>query len=341
MAERKKIAISCGDLNGVGLETLLKVFSDKRMYTYFIPVVYANQHVVEQHLSTIPECKVDFHAISTITDAKPEVLNIVEIWTDEVRIEFGEPNPNQSKYTILSLMKATEDVIEHNADALVTLPINKDVMNKAEFSYPGHTEYLRERSGVDESLMFLISEDMKVGLITNHFPIAQVAEEVKQSTILKKVSLMNQSLIKDFGIEKPKIAILGLNPHAGDNGLIGTEELTTIIPSIEKLTADGVIAVGPYSADGFFGKAMYSKFDAVMAMYHDQGLLPFKMISFNRGVNFTAGLPFVRTSPDHGTAYNIAGKNGANEDSLRQAFFMAQSIVDNRKVFSEMTSLPN
>ncbi len=333
MTDRITIAISCGDLNGIGLETLIKVFSDKRMYQFVTPVLYANLNTFEQHLDTLPDYTVVYSSIRSIDEAKADRLNILQVWDESINVHFGEPDPELSRFTVKSLEKATDDVMAGLVDALVTLPINKDVMNKADFNAPGHTEYLKERAGVEESLMFLVSDDMKVGLVTNHLPISEVAQNIRQSTILRKVNLMNRSLIHDFGIEKPKIAILGLNPHAGDNGLIGTEELKIIIPAIEKLTQEQIIALGPYSADGFFGKAEYAKFDGIMAMYHDQGLMPFKMTSFGRGVNFTAGLPFVRTSPDHGTAYSIAGQDLADAGSLRNAIFMAHEIVQNRNLF--------
>ncbi len=328
-----KIAISCGDLNGIGIETLLKTFSDKRMYSYCTPIVYANEAILELHKNTLDNIKVHLHEINQVDQAKEGVLNVLNCIPNDINIKFGEPDSEISAYTVKSLKMATQDVIDGKAEALVTLPINKDVINKADFLYPGHTEYLREVSGVEESLMFLVSESMRVGLITNHVPIKDVADNINQSAILKKVHLMHQSLQQDFGLSNPKIAILGLNPHAGDNGLIGEEELSIIVPAIEKLMSEGIIAIGPYSADGFFGMGMYSKYDGVMAMYHDQGLLPFKMISFDQGVNFTAGLPFVRTSPDHGTAYDIAGKDKANPESLRNAIFMATEIVKKRQEY--------
>lgn len=330
MSERMKIAISCGDLNGIGLETLLKTFRDKRMFNYCTPVLYANKSVVEAHQNSLADVKLNFHEINQIDQANDDVLNIINCIPSDITINFGQPDGSISTHTVNSLKRATQDVMDGKADALVTLPINKDVINKGDFDYKGHTEYLRDVSGAEESLMFLVSESMRVGLITNHYAIKDVASEVTQAAILKKVMLMHNSLQQDFGIGKPKIAVLGLNPHAGDNGLIGSEELSIIVPALEKLMADNIIAVGPYSADGFFGMGMYSKYDGVMAMYHDQGLLPFKMISFDQGVNFTAGLPFVRTSPDHGTAYDIAGKDKANPESTRNAIFMATQIAKKR-----------
>jgi len=330
MSEKIKIAISCGDLNGIGIETLLKTFDDKRMYSYCIPILYANKNVVEQHISILKNDHVQLHEINQAEQANDDVLNIINCFHGEIKINPGTPDRSISSCTIDSLERATQDVIDGKAAALITLPINKDVINQSEFQHKGHTEYLREKAGVDESLMFLVSEAMRVGLVTNHFAIKDVAAEITQAAIIKKVTLMHRSLQQDFGIVKPTIAILGLNPHAGDNGLIGEEELSIIVPAIETLNEQGMIAVGPYSADGFFGMGMYSKYDGVMAMYHDQGLLPFKMISFDEGVNFTAGLPFVRTSPDHGTAYDIAGKNLANPESLRNAIFSALHIAKKR-----------
>ena len=333
MSKAIKVAISCGDLNGIGLETLAKVFSDSRMFDFCIPVLYANKDVFTAHKNAAEVHELETRVINSPDDAQKNVLNIIEVWKENVSIQFGEPDESISKFTITSLKKAAKDVIEKRADALVTLPINKDVISNEDFPYKGHTEFLRDECNAQESLMFLVSDNMRVGLITNHLPIHEVSEAITQGAILKKMQLMNTSLQQDFGIQKPKIAVLGLNPHAGDNGLIGTEEHTTILPAIDKLMQDGLLAVGPYSADGFFGMAMYTKYDAVMAMYHDQGLLPFKMISFDDGVNFTAGLSIVRTSPDHGTAYDIAGMAKANPESLRNAIFKAGEIVQKRQSF--------
>ncbi len=336
MAEKMKIAISCGDLNGIGIETLLKSFHDNRMFSYCTPILYANESIVSAHQSTLDRVDVAFHEINQADQAKEGVLNILNCIPSDLTINLGKPDNSLSKHVVTSLSKATESVIQQHNDALITLPINKDVISKADFQYTGHTEYLREKAGVEESLMFLVSPIMRVGLVTNHDPIKQVAEKVSQETICKKIRIMNQSLKQDFGITKPKIAVMGLNPHAGDNGLIGHEEQSIIIPALEQLKNEGVICVGPYSSDGFFGMGLYSKFDGVMAMYHDQGLLPFKMICFDDGVNFTAGLPFIRTSPDHGTAYDIAGKDLASAESVRNAIFMAADIRKQRVLQTEI-----
>jgi len=330
MPVNTKIAISCGDLNGIGIETLLKTFNDKRMFSYCTPILFANEAILKPHLNTLANITVPTHEINQVDQANQGALNIINCLPSDIKIRLGRPDNAISKHVVSSLSKATEAVINGEADALVTLPINKDVISKADFEYTGHTEYLREKAGVDESLMFLVSDLMKVGLVTNHHPIKDVAGMINEEIIIKKVKLMNHSLINDFGITKPKIAVMGLNPHAGDNGLIGDEELSIIVPAIEKLTRQGIICVGPYSADGFFGMSAYSKYDGIMAMYHDQGLLPFKMLCFGDGVNFTAGLPFIRTSPDHGTAYDIAGKDKANPESLRNALFMANEIKKQR-----------
>lgn len=335
MSEPKKIAISCGDLNGIGLELLAKIFADERMFQFCTPVLYANGDIFKAHSSIDGIGNVPCKTISNLNEIEVNKVNVLQIWNEAVTIDFGEPKKDLSQYTVTSLKKATKDVIDKQLDALVTLPINKDVISNQTFNYTGHTEYLRDATGQQESLMFLVANTtMRVGLVTNHLPIKDVAKNISQSNILKKVQLMHQSLKEDFGIVKPKIALLGLNPHAGDNGLIGKEEHTTILPAINKLMRDGIIAVGPYSADGFFGMGMYKQYDGVMAMYHDQGLLPFKMLCFDEGVNFTAGLPIVRTSPDHGTAYNIAGKGFGNPESLRNAIFMAIEIVNQRQLNS-------
>lgn len=336
MSNLKKIAISCGDLNGIGLETLIKTFEDKRMFQLCIPILYANKHAFLFHSKHLEAKKIPFELINHADNAVENKLNILTTWEDEAPIEFGQENPKMAKYAIASLKRATEDTIAKYCDAIVTLPIHKEVMSGGgDFPYKGHTEYLRDVTNVEECLMFLVSDELRTGLVTNHVAISGVAKGVHQKAILTKAKLMHQSLKVDFGINQPKIAVLGLNPHAGDNGLIGKEEESIIAPALEKLKQEGIQVFGSYSADGFFGMGLHKKFDAVLAMYHDQGLLPFKLMCFDTGVNFTAGLPIVRTSPDHGTAFDIAGKGLASSNSLRNAIFTACDIAAKRELEQE------
>jgi 4-hydroxythreonine-4-phosphate dehydrogenase len=261
---------------------------------------------------------------------------MINCWEEDVKIDLGVANEIGGKYALISLEKATDDLVSGAIDALVTAPINKHNIQSETFKFPGHTEYLQERSGSKDVLMFLLSEDIRVGVVTGHIPLAGVAQSITKEKIVKKLVLMNESLKKDFWIEKPKIAVLGLNPHAGDNGLLGSEEEQVIMPAIQEAFDKGVICFGPYPADGFFGKGSFRQFDAVLAMYHDQGLIPFKTLAFSTGVNYTAGLKFVRTSPDHGTGYDIAGKNIADPSSFIEAIFSAIHIVKHRREQEEL-----
>jgi len=329
--EKIKIGISIGDVNGIGLEVIIKTLADAAIMDYCTPIVYGNSKVVSFHRRAINAQDFNYNIIGSPADALHKKANIINCWEEDVKIDFGESNEVGGKYALLSLERATTDLLAGHIDALVTAPINKDNIQSDEFKFPGHTEYLQERDNKSESLMFLVSDTLRVGVVTGHIPVAKIAESITVEKILAKLKLMNESLKKDFWIRKPKIAVLGLNPHAGDNGLIGDEEQKVIIPALEEARAAGILAMGPYPADGFFANATYTKFDAVLAMYHDQGLIPFKQISFESGVNYTAGLSFVRTSPDHGTAYDIAGQNKASEVSFREALFTAIHIVKHRR----------
>ncbi|MDB5011412.1 MAG: 4-hydroxythreonine-4-phosphate dehydrogenase PdxA, partial [Mucilaginibacter sp.] len=273
-------------------------------------------------------------------NAQHKRANMINCWEEDVKIEPGVLNKEIGKYSFLSLERATNDLLNGHIAALVTAPIHKDNIQSEQFNFPGHTEYLQARDGAAESLMFLVSDTLRVGVVTGHIPIAKVAESITADKIVSKLKLMNASLRDDFWIRKPKIAVLGLNPHASDNGLIGNEEQNVIIPAIEEARAADILAFGPYAADSFFANGTYLQFDAVLAMYHDQGLIPFKQIAFESGVNFTAGLKFVRTSPDHGTAFDIAGKNLASEISFREALFTAIHIVKHRLEGAELAENP-
>jgi len=331
MSSKIKIGISIGDVNGIGLEVILKTLANQGILDYCTPIVYGHTKVASYHRKALGLSDFSFNVISQAADANPKKANMINCWEEDVKIELGLSTPTGGKYALLSLEKATEDLVSGDIDALVTAPINKHNIQSDTFNFPGHTEYLQERSGARDVLMFLVSEDIRVGVVTGHIPITQVAQSITKEKIVKKLVMINESLKKDFWIEKPKIAVLGLNPHAGDNGLLGTEEQDIIIPAIQEAFDKGVICFGPYPADGFFGNATYKQFDAVLAMYHDQGLIPFKTIAFGNGVNYTAGMKYVRTSPDHGTGYGIAGKNVADPSSFLEAVFAAAHIVKHRR----------
>lgn len=331
MSEKLKIGISIGDVNGIGLEIIIKTLADNAIYNYCTPIVYGHTKVASFHRKTTEVEELSFNVINTAADAVGNRANMINCWEEDVKIEPGVVNKEVGKYSFLSLERATNDLANGEIDALVTAPINKDNIQSELFNFPGHTEYLQARDGAADSLMFLVSDTLRVGVVTGHIPITKVAENLSVEKIVAKLKLMNTSLKNDFWIRKPRIAVLGLNPHASDNGLIGTEEQEIIIPAIEQARESDVLAFGPYAADGFFANATYLQFDAVLAMYHDQGLIPFKQIAFESGVNFTAGLKFVRTSPDHGTAFDIAGKNLASPVSFREALFTAIHIVKHRK----------
>jgi len=336
MSEKIKIGISIGDVNGIGLEIIIKTLADSRIYDYCTPIVYGHTKLASFYRRTTHIDDLNFFVIDTPVEA----LNKKDSKRPNMKIEPGIANNAVGKYSFISLERATNDLINGEIDALVTAPINKDNIQSESFNFPGHTEYLQERDSAAESLMFLVSDTLKVGVVTGHIPISKVSESITTEKILAKLKLMNSSLRNDFWIRKPKIAVLGLNPHASDNGLIGDEEQKVIIPAIEEARNNNILAFGPYPADGFFANGSYLQFDAVLALYHDQGLIPFKQIAFESGVNFTAGLNFVRTSPDHGTAYDIAGKNKASETSFREAIFTAIHIVKNRRETVELNENP-
>lgn len=331
MSEPLKIGISIGDTNGIGLEVIIKTLLDNQIYKYCTPIVYGHTKVASYHRKALGINDFSFQVVNSPEQAQRNKPNMINCWDEDVKIDLGTQNEIGGKYAFLSLQIATEDLIAGKIDALITAPINKHNIQSDDFRFAGHTEYIQEKAAGTDSLMFLLSDDVKVGVVTGHIPVKEIAEKISIEKILSKLKLMNTSLLNDFWIEKPRIAVLGLNPHAGDDGLLGSEEAEIIIPAIEAANKDSILAFGPYPADGFFGNKSYLKFDAVLAMYHDQGLVPFKALAFNQGVNFTAGLNVVRTSPDHGTGFDIAGKNLASESSFREALFTAIRIVKNRR----------
>lgn len=340
MGEKIKIGISIGDVNGIGMEVIIKTLMDNRILDYCTPIVYGHTKVASYHRKTMDITEFNFNVINSAAQAQNKRANLINCWEEDVKIELGMTTETGGKYAFISLEKALDDLIAGNTDALVTAPINKHNIQSENFQFAGHTEYIQSKTNSADSLMFLVSEDIRIGVVTGHIPVQEIPEKISVEKIVSKLTLMSESLKKDFWIQKPKIAVLGLNPHAGDNGLIGKEELEIITPAIAEANSKGIFAFGPYAADGFFAAHTYCQFDGVLAMYHDQGLIPFKQIAFHNGVNFTAGLPVVRTSPDHGTGYDIAGKNLASENSFREAIFTAINIVERRRESVELSSNP-
>ncbi|MBK8703573.1 MAG: 4-hydroxythreonine-4-phosphate dehydrogenase PdxA [Saprospiraceae bacterium] len=330
-----KVGISMGDMNGIGLEVILKTLSHPKILDSCIPIVYGSTKVVSYH-KNIVDVDFPFQPIRAVNQLVTDKINIVNCWQENVNITLGKPSEAGGKYAYRALEAAVLDLKQGQIDALVTAPINKHAMQQAGFAFPGHTEYITHQLGAQESLMLMVSNGMYVGLATNHLPIGQVARAITKELIMRKIQIMNDALRIDFDIDRPTIAVLGLNPHAGDHGVIGDEEEKFIRPAIVEMKKRGILVMGPFSADGFFGSGQYNKFNGILAMYHDQGLIPFKALSFGSGVNYTAGLSAVRTSPDHGTAYDIAGQNEADPSSFRQALFMAIDIARNRQNHTEM-----
>lgn len=340
MTEKIKIGISIGDVNGIGLEVIIKSLLDNRILEFFTPVVYGHHKVASYHRKALGISDFSFNIINSPENANPKRPNLINCWNEDVKITLGEQNEIGGKYAFLSLERATEDLIAGKIDALVTAPINKQNIQQEGFNFPGHTEYLQEKVGLDASLMLMVHEDLRIGVITGHIPLKDVSSSITEDAIINKVRLMHHSLKQDFWIQKPKIAILSLNPHAGDQGLIGDEDDKVVAPAIQKAMEEDMLCFGPYPADAFFAGDNYKNFDGILAMYHDQGLIPFKHIAKRKGINFTAGLPVVRTSPDHGTGYDIVGKNLANETSFREALFLAKEIVLRRKEGKELAENP-
>ncbi|TXI15056.1 MAG: 4-hydroxythreonine-4-phosphate dehydrogenase PdxA [Pedobacter sp.] len=340
MHDKIKVGISIGDVNGIGLELIIKSLANNRVLEYCIPIVYGHTKVASFHRKTLGIQGFTFQVINQASQAQDKLPNMINCWDEDVKIDLGVANETGGKYALKSLERAVDDLLAGQIDALITAPISKHTIQSDAFQFVGHTEYLQARTNASDSLMFLLAEDIRVGVVTGHIPVRDIAKKITKEQILSKLSLMNTSLKTDFWVQKPKIAVLGLNPHAGDDGLIGDEEQKIIIPALAEANNNRILAFGPYSADGFFANHSYQKFDAVLAMYHDQGLIPFKQIAFHQGVNFTAGLPIVRTSPDHGTGFDIAGKNQASESSFLEALFMAINIVKHRMENEILTSNP-
>ncbi len=331
---KPRIGITLGDLNGVGPEVVIKALADHRMLDVITPVIYGSAKVISFYRKQLNIEDFNYTQVRNNGQFAPRNINVVNCWDDNLEISPGKASTESGKAAFIALKQASEELKEGTIDALVTAPIDKQTIHSDEFPFAGHTEFLTQFFGAAESLMFMVSDTLRVGLVTGHIPVKEIAASITQENIESKLKIMEQSLRKDFGISKPRIAVLGLNPHAGDGGLIGDEEDLFIKPVIEGYKNRGKLVYGPFSADGFFASGSHIKYDAILAMYHDQGLIPFKAIAFNEGMNFTAGLKVVRTSPDHGTGYNIAGKNLANESSLRNAIYGAADIFKLRNEHS-------
>jgi 4-hydroxythreonine-4-phosphate dehydrogenase len=340
MQQKIKIGISHGDVNGISYEVIIKTLLDSRMSELCIPVIFGSPKVVAYHRKAL-----DIETFSPLTinhpsEAKGSKVYVINCVDENIRVELGKTTDGAGIASYQALKSACEALEKGSIDALVTGPVNKQNIQHSEFNYSGHTEYLRDRFGADEVMMLMVSDLMKVGLVAGHVPVADLSSFITMELILKKLKILAHSLLSDFGIRNPRIAVLGLNPHAGDNGFLGKEEQEVIIPALEEARKAKILAFGPFPADGFFGAGRFAQFDAVLAMYHDQGLTPFKALTMDNGVNFTAGLPVVRTSPAHGTAFELAGKNEASPTSFRNAIYTAVDVVRNRQNHKEITRNP-
>jgi 4-hydroxythreonine-4-phosphate dehydrogenase len=335
-----RVGITHGDINGIGYEVIMKTLLDPRILEMCIPIIYGSPKVAAYHRKALNINNLSLNHIRSTKEAHSKKVHIINCIDDNVRVELGKSTPDGGDASFTALDRACSDLQNGFIDVLITAPINKDNIQSDKFNFPGHTEFLAEAFNADEYAMLMVSETMKMGVVTAHLPLSEVAENLSKEAVLSKIRIIAKSLQQDFSITKPRIAVFGLNPHAGDNGLLGTEEKDIIIPAINQAKKEGIIALGPYPADGFFGSEDYRKFDAILAMYHDQGLIPFKMTSFDRGVNYTAGLSIVRTSPSHGTAYSLAGEDKASPESFRQALYLAIDIYESRKIYAEISKNP-
>jgi 4-hydroxythreonine-4-phosphate dehydrogenase len=332
--QRPVLGISIGDLNGIGPELAIKTFSDNRLMEICTPILFASNRLINFYRKSIPESGFNYQHIKDLSRPFHKQVNLYNCWDEEVAINPGQLTDTGGSYAVKSLMVAVEALKDKKIDGLITAPIHKKNIQSAEFSHAGHTPFLRQAFGVKDVLMLMCAGNFRVGLVTEHIPVSEIAKNLTRDIILSKLNILKDSLVRDFGIDKPRIAVLGLNPHAGDEGLIGSEEEEIIKPAI-KDAKHNMLVYGPFSADAFFARNQQQKFDAVLAMYHDQGLIPFKSLAMGEGINFTAGLPAVRTSPDHGTAFDIAGKNKADTGSFLAAVYGCIDIIQNRRSFQE------
>jgi 4-hydroxythreonine-4-phosphate dehydrogenase len=334
------IGISCGDLNGIGIELIIKTFSDIRILEQCTPVVFASGKAINFYRKSVPEINFNYQNIKDFNRLNTRQVNLFNCWEEEVMINPGQLTATGGKYAVLSLQTAAAALKQKQIDGLVTAPVHKKNIQSAEFNFTGHTPYLKNIFEVNDVVMMLYAGNFRVALVTEHIPVSDIAKNITKETIVSKLTIIHKSLQKDFGIDKPRIAVLGLNPHAGDEGLVGNEEETIIKPAIREAKNNNILAVGPYSADAFFARRHHEKFDAVLAMYHDQGLIPFKALASGEGVNYTAGLPAVRTSPDHGVAFDIAGKDKADASSFIAAIFECIDIINRRAAYEENRKNP-
>ncbi|HEY0273771.1 MAG TPA: 4-hydroxythreonine-4-phosphate dehydrogenase PdxA [Chitinophaga sp.] len=334
------IGITIGDINSIGAEVIIKTFLDARMMDFCTPIIFASNKTVNFYRKQLNENNFQYQTIKDFTKINHKQVNVFNCWEEEIQIQPGVLNEAGGKYAARSLDVAVQCLKDGHIEGLVTAPIHKKNIQTQQWNYTGHTPYLRDTFKVKDVLMFMTADNMRIGLLTEHVPLSEVARYVTVENITGKLQLMRESLVKDFGIDKPRMAVLGLNPHAGDEGLIGKEEINVIAPAVKQARNSGMLVFGPYSADAFFARHQYKDFDGVLAMYHDQGLIPFKSLAAGEGTNYTAGLPIVRTSPDHGTAFDIAGKNLADESSFRQAIFSALEIIEKRRQYEENTRNP-
>ncbi|MBK7884871.1 MAG: 4-hydroxythreonine-4-phosphate dehydrogenase PdxA [Chitinophagaceae bacterium] len=334
------IGFTCGDVNGIGIELIIKTLEDTRLLEICTPVIFANNKVINFYRKSLPEVNFNFSTIKDGTKVNHKQINVYNCWEEEIAITPGQLTDIGGQYAVISLTVAAGALKAGKIDGLVTAPIHKRNVQSEDFNFTGHTPFLKHLFEVPDVVMLLVAENMRVALLTEHVTIKDIAQLVTKENIIQKLTIVNQSLKKDFGITKPKIAVLGLNPHAGDEGLIGKEEEEIIKPAIKEAKHKDIFCFGPYSADAFFARGQYEKFDVVLAMYHDQGLIPFKSLALGEGVNFTAGITGIRTSPDHGVAFDIAGKGIANESSFREAIFKCVDIFNSRKEYDEQRKNP-
>lgn len=335
-----RVGITHGDINGIGYEVIIKALTDTRILEMCTPIVYGSPKVAAYYRKAIDSETFTFNNIITAKEANPKRVNIINCVSEEVRVELGKSTKQAGEAALAALEAAVRDLKAGLIDLVVTAPINKENIQSEKFSFPGHTEYFSNAFGTRNYLMLMVSDILKIGVVTGHIPVSQIVASLTKEKILSNLRVLNKTLLEDFSVHKPRIAVLGLNPHAGDRGLLGDEEERIILPAIRQAFDEGIIALGPFAADGYFGSGEFKKFDATLAMYHDQGLIPFKSIAFESGVNYTAGLPVIRTSPGHGTAYGLAGTGTASEESFRNAMYLAIDLFENRKLYKELTQNP-
>ncbi len=338
--QKPVIGITCGDLNGIGTELIIKTFADSRILDHCTPVLFTSNKCINFYRKIIPEYNLNYQVSKEFSRINPKQINLFSCWEEEVAITPGQLTDTGGKYAVLSLQTAVAALKQKQIDGLVTAPIHKKNIQSADFNFTGHTPYLKQMFDMQDVVMMMCAGDFRVALVTEHVPVTEVAKHITKEKILSKLQIINKSLQKDFGIDKPRIAVLGLNPHAGDEGLIGNEEETIIKPAIKEAKNNNIMAIGPYSADAFFARRSFEKFDAVLAMYHDQGLIPFKSLALAEGINYTAGLPAVRTSPDHGVAFDIAGKGKADHASFVAAVFECAAIINSRNGYADARKNP-